>query len=293
MPVERDPQSGYLTTGHEWNGITELNTPVPRLVWFFLIVTTLFAVGYWLLMPAFPLGTTYTKGMLGADDRAAVTASVKQAAAARSAWTDQIANKSYAEIQADPRLMATVREAGRSLFGDNCAVCHGQNARGGPGFPDLTRSSLWGSSPEAIAETIRLGINSAHKDSRIAQMPAFGRDHVLERGDLENVVAYVLGLSGATSPQSAPKPAGNAEAGKAVYTANCAVCHGPDGKGKIEVGAPSLTDSYRTHGGDEASIYNVVWGGLQGQMPSWEGRLSPVDRRILALYLVDLRKSRP
>ena len=278
MPIERDPPSGYLTTGHEWNGIKELNTPVPRAVWFFLILTTLFAVGYWLLMPAFPLGATYTKGMLGADDRAAVAASVKQAAAARSGWTDQIAAKSYAEIQADPRLIATVREAGRSLFGDNCAVCHGQNARGGPGFPDLTRSSLWGSR-RTLAETIRLGINSAHKDSRISQMPAFGRDHVLERGDIENVVAYVLSLSGAT----APKPAGNAEAGKAVYTANCAACHGPDAKGKIEVGAPDLTDRYWTHGGDETSIYSVVWGGLQGQMPSWEGRLSPIDRKILAL----------
>ena len=207
MPVERDPESGYLTTGHEWNGIKELNTPVPRVVWFFLIVTTLFAVGYWILMPAFPLGTTYTKGMLGANDRVAVTASLMQAAAARSGWTDQIATKNYAEIQADPRLMATVREAGRSLFGDNCAVCHGQNARGGPGFPDLTRSSLSGNSPEAIAETIRLGINSAHKDSRVSQMPAFGRDHMLERDDIKNVVAYVLSLSGAT----ALKSGGNAE----------------------------------------------------------------------------------
>jgi cytochrome c oxidase cbb3-type subunit 3 len=293
MTPERDPKTGWMTTGHEWNGITELNTPVPKLVWFCLVVTALFAVGYWLLMPAFPLGSTFTKGMLGADDRAAVTAAVRQATADRSGWTDQIAAKSYAEIQADPRLMAAVRDSGRALFGDNCAVCHGQNARGGPGFPDLTRSSLWGNSPEAIAETIRLGINSAHKDSRVSQMPAFGRDHVLERGDIENVVAYLLSLSAATAPKPVPGPAGNAEAGKAVYTANCAVCHGPDGKGKIEVGAPDLTDRYWTYGGDEAAIYGVVWGGLQGQMPSWEGRLSPVDRKILALYLVDLRRPRP
>ena len=290
MPVEeRDPESGYLTTGHEWNGIKELNTPVPRAVWFFLIVTALFSVGYWLLMPAFPLGATYTKGMLGADDRVAVAASVKQATADRASWTDQIVAKSYTEIQADPRLMAAVRETGRSLFGDNCAVCHGRDAKGGRGFPDLTRSSLWGSSPEAIAETIRIGINAAHKDTRVSQMPAFGRDHVLERGDIENVVAYLLSLSGAT----ATTPAGNAEAGKAVYIANCAACHGPDGKGKTEVGAPSLTDRYWMHGGDENSLYGTVWGGLQGQMPSWEGRLSPVDRKILTLYLADLRARRP
>ena len=102
MKPERDPETGWMTTGHEWNGITELNTPVPKLVWFFLIVTALFSVGYWLLMPAFPLGSTFTKGLLGADDRAAVTASVKQAAADRAVWTGQIAAKSYAEIERDP-----------------------------------------------------------------------------------------------------------------------------------------------------------------------------------------------
>jgi cytochrome c oxidase cbb3-type subunit 3 len=288
MKQERDPETGWMTTGHEWNGITELNTPVPKVVWFFLIVTALFAVGYWLLMPAFPLWSTFTKGMLGADDRAAVTAAVKQATANRAGWADQIAAKSYDEIERDPRLMAAVRESGRALFGDNCSVCHGREAKGGRGFPDLTRASfLWGNSPEAIAETIKVGINSTHPNSRVSQMPAFGRDHVLERPDMENVVAYVLSLSGAKAS------IGNAEAGKTVFTATCAVCHGPDGKGKTDVGAPNLTDGTWIHGGDEASIYNDVWGGLQGQMPSWEGRLSPIERKILALYIVDLGKKRP
>ena len=288
MKPERDPESGWMTTGHEWNGITELNTPVPKVVWFFLIVTALFAVGYWLLMPAFPLWSTFTKGLLGADDRAAVTAAVKQASADRAGWADQIAAKSYDEIERDPRLMAAVRESGRALFGDNCSVCHGREAKGGRGFPDLTRASfLWGNSPEAIAETIKVGINSAHPNSRVSQMPAFGRDHVLERPDMENVVAYVLSLSGAKAS------VGNAEAGKTVFTATCAVCHGPDGKGKTDVGAPNLTDRAWIHGSDEASVYNDVWGGLQGQMPSWEGRLSPIERKILALYIVDLGKKRP
>jgi cytochrome c oxidase cbb3-type subunit III len=288
MKQERDPESGWMTTGHEWNGITELNTPVPKLVWFFLIVTALFSVGYWLLMPAFPLWSTFTKGLLGADDRAAVTAAVKQATADRAGWADQIAAKSYAEIERDPRLMAAVRESGRALFGDNCSVCHGREAKGGRGFPNLTRSSfLWGNAPEAIAETIKVGINSTNPNSRVSQMPAFGRDHVLERPDMENVVAYVLSLSGAKAS------VGNAEAGKTVFTATCAVCHGPDGKGKTDVGAPNLTDRTWIHGGDEASIYNDVWGGLQGQMPSWEGRLSPIERKILALYIVDLGKPRP
>src|SRR6478752_1162307 len=151
---ERDGHSGYLTTGHEWNGIKELNTPVPRLVYLALAVTALFAVVYWVLMPAFPLGSTYTKGTLGADDRAAVTAAVKQAQADRTGWTGLVAAKSYDDVRADPNLMAKVRATGAVLFGDNCAACHQRDAKGGRGFPNLTtRSWLWGGTPDAIAET--------------------------------------------------------------------------------------------------------------------------------------------
>lgn len=290
MSLERDPKTGWLTTGHEWNGLTELNTPVPRLVSLFLALAVLFSVGYWVLMPAWPVGTTYTKGLLGLDDRTELTESVKQATTDRAMWTDQIATRSFAEIEAEPRLMTAVRQTGPTLFGDNCAACHGRDAKGVKGFPDLrTTSWLWGGSPEAIAETIRVGINSAHPESRNSQMPAFGRDQILQRTDNENVVAYVLSLS---DPKAKPV-AGNAEAGKAVFTANCVVCHGSDAEGKADVGAPNLTDRFWMHGGDETSIYNTVWGGRQGHMPTWESRLSPVDRKILALYLVDLGKLRP
>src|SRR5262245_54812636 len=177
---ERDPHSGYLTTGQEWNGIKELNTPVPRIVYFFLIVTALFAVGYWILMPAWPLGTTYTKGLLDVDQRTSVAASLKQVAQDRAAWTTRIEKASFAEIQGDPRLMDIVRQTGRTLFGDKCAVCHGRETRGGGGFPNLTTSPwLWGGAPEAIAETIHVGINSTNPDSRVSQMLAFGRDGML------------------------------------------------------------------------------------------------------------------
>ncbi|TAJ39725.1 MAG: cytochrome-c oxidase, cbb3-type subunit III [Reyranella sp.] len=294
MSVEqRDPHSGYLTTGHEWNGITELNTPVPRPVYVFLILTVVFSVVYWVLMPAWPLGSSFTKGLLGADDRAALARSIQQATATRSAWTDQIAGKSFAEIEADPRLMADVRRAGHTLFGDNCSVCHGRDARGGKGFPNLTTSSwLWGGSPEAIAETIRVGINAPHADSRVSQMPAFGRDGILKRDEMENVVAYVLSLS--KPPALGDKVAAERiTAGKAVFAANCVACHGAEAKGNPELGAPDLTDAHWIHGNDENSIYADVWGGLKGQMPGWEGRLTPIERKILVLYLIDLRSKRP
>ena len=133
---ERDPYTGYMTTGHEWNGIKELNTPVPRPVYFFLIVAALFAVVYWILMPAWPLGVTYTKGLLGIDQRTTVDESLKQAALERGVWTKRIETESFKEIQADPRLMDTVRQTGRTLFGDNCAACHGSNAQGGKGISE-------------------------------------------------------------------------------------------------------------------------------------------------------------
>jgi cytochrome c oxidase cbb3-type subunit 3 len=287
---ERDPHTGYLTTGHEWNGITELNTPVPRAVYFFLITTFLFSVGYWILMPAWPLGVSFTKGLLGIDQRETVTQSLQQAVLERSVWTRRIEAEDFAAIRADAGLMKVVRETGRTLFGDNCAACHGTNAKGSKGFPNLTTAAwLWGGSAEQIAETIRVGVNSTHANARSSQMLAFGRDQVLKRDELENVVAYVRSLS---APVGAAQ--GKAvQAGRALFATNCASCHGDEGKGNPELGAPDLTDHIWLYGGDERSVYATVWGGRQGHMPSWESRLSALDRKILALYLVDLRRGTP
>jgi cytochrome c oxidase cbb3-type subunit 3 len=287
---ERDPHTGYMTTGHEWNGIKELNTPVPRPVYFFLIVTALFSVVYWVLMPAWPLGVTFTRGLLGIDQRDTVNESLKQAALERGAWTQRVDAGSIKDIQADAPLIERVRQTGRTLFGDNCAPCHGTNAQGGKGFPNLTTSAwLWGGDPDNIAETIRVGINSAHPKSRASQMMAFGRDQILKKDEVDNVVNYVRSLSDPTAAKDVP--AAKIEAGKAVFAAQCVACHGDDAKGKIDLGVPDLTDRHWIYGGDADSIYATVWSGRQGQMPSWEGRLSPLDRKILALYLLDLRRA--
>ncbi len=286
---ERDPYTGHLTTGHEWNGIKELNAPVPRVVYFFLTVTALFALVYWVLMPSWPLGTTYFRGLLASDQRAVVRQSLREATLDRAQWTDGIAKESFAQIQTDPRLMEVARETGRSLFGDNCAACHGRDARGNRGFPNLAgRSWLWGGTPEAIAETIRVGVNSTHPDSRTSQMPAFGRDGLLSLKDIENVVAYVRTLS--------DLPIDNASldkiaAGKSIFAANCAACHGEDGKGNTEVGSRNLTDRSFLYGSDTQSLVTTVFNGRQGHMPTWEHRLSSLDRKILTLYLIDLQSA--
>lgn len=280
---KRDPVTGRMTTGHDWNGIQELDTPIPRIVLFFLAATTLFAIVYWVLMPAWPLGVTYTKGLLGIDQRQIVTQQVNDATAARATWTDRIANASFDEIASDDTLMHHVRETGRTLFTDNCAVCHGTSGTGGPGFPSLAAGAwLWGGDAATIAETIRVGINSSHPETRASQMMAFGQSGMLDRKAILDVAAYVRSLSGQTLSEAEQA---RVAAGEAVFAENCAACHGPDGGGTHEMGVPSLADANWIYGGDAQSVYASIYGGRQGHMPHWEGRLSPLDIKLLALYV--------
>ena len=258
---------------------------------FFLSLAFLFSLGYWVLMPAWPLGVTYTKGLLDTDQRKVVTASLLEAATDRSAWTGKIASGDYAAILSDKPLMEQVRETGHALFGNNCAACHGVDAKGGRGFPNLTTSSwLWGGKPDQIFNTIRVGINSAHPDTRTSQMPAFGRDQMLPRADVLKVASFVYSLS---NPGAKNVDPGNVEAGKGIFAANCVTCHGNDAKGNSELGAPDLTDKFWIYGGDLETIDTTIWGGRQGHMPTWEGRLSKLDRKILTLYLLDKRTAKP
>ena len=285
--IERDPHTGHGTTGHEWNGITELNTAVPWVVWAFLIAAVLFSITWWILMPAWPLGATYTKGVLGTSVRQDVAASLQVTAGQRAAWTSRVDREDYAAILADKGLMTDVREAGHALFGDNCAACHGANAKGSKGFPNLTdRAWLWGGDPATVFQTIRVGVNADHPDTRVSQMPAWGRDGMLDRKAVLDVVAYVETLSHPGAGKS--DLGGNAQAGRKVFADNCAACHGPAAKGDTKTGAPDLTDAVWLYGGDAQSIYESVYGGRQGHMPSWEQRLSPTQRKIVALYILDL-----
>ncbi len=282
---ERDPLTGHQTTGHEWNGITELNTRVPRAVWFFIIVTHVWALAVWVLLPAWPLITTYTKGLLGTDQREEVQESIAVANLARADWASRIADLPVDEIRTDPALMAPVGDTAHALFGDNCAGCHGSDAGGGPGFPSLTDDAwLWGGDADTIMETLRVGINSTHPDTRYAQMLAFGRDGILPREDIRIVVDYVQSLSGTEAPTE------RLAAGREIFAANCAGCHGEDARGMRELGAPNLTDDFWIYGGDDETMFETVWNGRQGWMPAWENRLTVADRKILTIYLQDLAK---
>lgn len=286
---ERDPFTGHQTTGHEWNGIKELNTPVPKPVYFFLIATTILALVWTLLMPSWPYGTGYFKGLLGIDQKAAVAKSVAEAAAERAGWMARIEKEDLAQIQSDPDLMRMVREDGRTLFGDNCAACHGTDAKGNKSFPNIVQSPmLWGDDPQTVLQTVTVGINGTDPNTRVSQMLAFGRDGILTRDQVSLLAGFVQSLSDPALVTDQNKA--NIEAGKALFATNCVACHGNDAKGLIESGAPNLTDGYWVYGGDRKDIYESIYRGRQGHMPSWGARLTPADIKIITLYVLDLRK---
>ena len=284
---ERDPLTGHLTTGHEWNGITELNTRVPRIVWIFIAVTHVWALAVWLLLPAWPLLTTHSKGLLGVTQKAEIEQAIAVGNVERAGWMQRVNALPAAAVLADPVLAARVDGSGQQLFGDNCAACHGREAAGGPGFPNLADNAwLWGNSEAAIMETLRVGINSTHPETRVAQMPAFGKDALLTPAEIETMVSYARSLSSAQGPVAGTT-------GAALFAANCASCHGEAGKGNIELGAPNLIDSDWIYGGDRASVYASLWKGRQGWMPSWDQRLTPTERKILTVYLLARNGAQP
>ena len=281
---ERDPLTGHQTTGHEWNGITELNTRVPRAIWWFIGITHLWALIMWVLLPTWPLVTTYTKGILGIDQRELVAGEIEAGEAYREHWVMRFEGDSLAEIRQDETLMEIVAGAAPAIWGDNCAVCHGVEGAGGPGFPSLVDDAwLWGGSDEAVLESLRVGINSAHPDTRFSEMLAFGETGILTRDQIRTVAAYVRSLSGLPIPEPSVL-----EEGATLFADNCASCHGEDGTGITDLGAPNLTDDSWIYGRDPEALFETIHDGRMGWMPGWEGRLTGAERKMLAVYLLDV-----
>jgi cytochrome c oxidase cbb3-type subunit 3 len=276
-----DAVSGTATTGHEWDGIKELNTPLPR--WWVMIfyATIAWAIGYWVVYPAWPTISGYTAGVLGYSSRAQLAVDLADLQNARGEKAGTLASVEVSNIERDPALLAFARAQGRAAFGNNCAPCHGSGAAGAKGYPNLNDDDwLWGGSIEAIYQTISFGIRSDHPKSRAGAMPAFGRDGMLKREEIATVANYVRSLSGL-----AVRANGDLAAGKAVFGANCAVCHGDNGKGNRELGAPNLTDKIWLYGSDEATIMEGITNGRGGVMPAWTSRLDPGTIKALAVYV--------
>ncbi|MBL1234998.1 MAG: cytochrome-c oxidase, cbb3-type subunit III [Rhodobiaceae bacterium] len=284
----KDEITGVDTTGHEWDGIRELNNPLPKWWIYSFYVSIIWSIIYWILMPAWPIltsdGWTYTKGLLGYSQRAVVAAEIQEAQAKLAPFRDKIAASDFSEIVTNPELMTVALASGKAAFGDNCAPCHGSGAQGAVGFPNLNDDEwIWGGSLDEIHTTLKHGIRwDADDDSRFSQMPAFLADEILERGQVEDVATYVLTLNGSfeATEQSAR--------GSVVFAEQCASCHGADGTGNVELGAPNLADHIWLYGGDLPTIVETVSYSRSGVMPAWSNRLSPGTLKELALYVHSL-----
>lgn len=281
---EIDRVSGRSTTGHEWDGIKELNTPLPRWWVLTFYATIIWAIGYWVVYPAWPLVSGYTTGLFHYSTRASVVTDLADLEKLRGEKMAVLGSASLADIEKDPALLALARARGKTVFADNCAPCHGSGGAGAKGFPNLNDDDwLWGGSLDQIMQTIQFGARSGHAKTHEGQMLAFGRDGVLKKDEIVTVANYVRSLSGLLT---APKF--DAAAGQKIFTENCTSCHGDNGKGNQELGAPNLTDKIWLYGSDEETLVETITNGRAGVMPAWVGRLDPVTVKALAVYVHSL-----
>jgi cytochrome c oxidase cbb3-type subunit III len=267
------------TTGHSWDGIEEFNNPLPRWWLWTLYATIIWAIGYAILYPAWPLISRATPGLLGYSTRAEVAADIKTFEDANAPIEAKLVATSLDAIAADPELANYTKNAGAAVFRINCAQCHGAGAAGAKGYPNLLDNDwLWGGSIDAIYTTVSHGIrNTTDPDARFSQMPAFGE--ILSPDEIGEVVNHVRAISGQDHD------AALAAKGATIFADNCAVCHGENGQGDREQGAPNLTDAIWLYGGDVDTLTTTVTKARFGVMPAWTGRLSEADVRAVASYV--------
>ena len=276
-----DPVTGIATTGHEWDGIRELNTPLPRWWLWTFYACIIWAIGYWVLYPTWPLLTSSTQGVLGYHTRTAVVEDLNALKTLRGPMMDKLTNASVVDIVNDPQLLGFARAQGRVAFADNCAGCHGAGGGGAKGYPNLNDDDwLWGGKLADIEQTIRHGARSGDDNAHIGTMPAFGRDGTLKTPEISAVADYVRSLSGLSTEKGV-----DLVLGKKVFADNCALCHGPEGKGNRELGAPNLTDKIWLYSPAKETIMEGIRNGRGGVMPAWEGRLSDPTIKALTVYV--------
>jgi cytochrome c oxidase cbb3-type subunit 3 len=278
-----DAKTGTETVGHEWDGIEELNTPLPRWWLWTFYATILWAVAYTLFFPAWPL-VSATAGILGWSSRGQLEQQLAAEQARRAPILRAIASTPVEQLPNNPELMQAAVEGGRAAFRVNCVQCHGSGAAGAKGYPNLNDDDwLWGGDLKTIEYTITHGVrNPDHPQTRMSQMPAFGRDGLLNDAQIGDLAAYVRTISHQRRSDAA------AGRGAALFAQNCAACHGADGKGNRQFGAPNLTDAIWLYGGDEETIRKTITNARYGVMPRWGGKLDPATIKMLTAYVHSL-----
>jgi cytochrome c oxidase cbb3-type subunit 3 len=285
MPREKNTKVEEKTE-HEWDGITESDNPDPSWLRITFYITVFFSLGYWLFYPSWPAPNE--SGILDWSSQKQLEEDLDKIKKIRNEYQVVFDKATFEEIINDAKLLNYGQLSGQSIFQNNCAVCHGAGGGGNIGYPNLTAGAwLWGGKLEDIQQTITHGIRNGDPDSRDSQMAAFGRDKLLSKEDVELMAHYVMYLAKSESEKSQEKNL-DIERANEVFQANCASCHGADGKGNYIVGAPNLTDAIWLYGADYNTIYDVIYNGRAGQMPYWKGKLTESEIKSVALYVHQL-----
>ncbi len=277
-----DEVTGVETTGHEWDGIRELNNPMPRWWLWTFYGTILWAFGYMILYPAWPLITSATPGLLGYSSRGELSRDLDRVAQERAQLTQAVRDASLPEIIADEKLRTFAVAGGMAAYRINCSQCHGSGAQGSAGYPNLNDDDwVWGGDIESIHHTIAHGVrDKLDPDTRLSEMPAFVG--LLSASEVLQTAAYVRSLSGLEADPD------KAAAGESHYADNCAVCHGVGGEGGKDFGAPNLSDALWLYGSSEAEIARQIQSPRHGVMPAWRHRLSEDTVKKLAVFVHSL-----
>lgn len=279
-----DAHSNITTTGHEWDGVEELDTPLPRWWLWTFYATIVWSIAYCVAYPAWPLLNGATEGLLGWRSRVAVTKELAELQVIRAPVLAKIKDAPLEDIEKSPELLSAARMIGGKAFANNCAACHGAGGQGAKGYPNLNDDEwIWGGKLADVRMAIEHGVRwEADADTRFGSMPAFGRDGLLDAKQISAVADYVRTL--AELPDSLPPE----ELGEKVYAENCSVCHGVDGQGNQKSGAPSLNNAIWLFGSDKPTIVNRVTNGGGGVMPAWKGRLDETTIKALTVYVHSL-----
>jgi len=270
----------HSTTGHSWDEISEYNIPTPRwwlIVW---VICIIWAFIYWFFYPAWPTISGNSKGSLNWSKFSQLQEAQKKVDEKKQQYLQQINSSSFSEIKQNQQLMQFVLNAGKSAFYENCSACHGRGHQGGFGYPNLNDDDwLWGGKVEDIYQTLLYGIRSGHEKARINQMPSFGLDGVLKSHEIKDVASFVRSLSGLEKTN---------ENGAKIFANNCVACHGAQGKGNQQLGAPNLTDKIWLYYSDANEVYKTIYYSRAGVMPFWQGRLDDNTIKILSIYIHSL-----
>jgi cytochrome c oxidase cbb3-type subunit III len=280
-PHEIDVKTGVATTGHEWDGVRELNNPLPRWWLWLFYATIIWSVGYWIVYPAWPLMASATQGLFNWHSREAIVRDIDDLKAQRGPMFVKLGQASLQEIIADPVLTDFARAFGRQAFASNCAPCHGAGGGGGKGYPNLVADRwLWGGKLDNIAQTIRFGARSGNPKGHVGDMPDFGREGILKADEISSVADFVRSLS-----HLPVEPQADLARGAKIFADYCAGCHGADARGNHDVGAPNLTTAVWLYGSDKKTIVETITNGRGGVMPAWSGRLDDTTIKALAVYV--------